>query len=480
MSQDTCHDGRLQRLSDSPAAPVLSPDTLRGLAKEILGLSAADTMSVSISHTAIGMARVALSRVRMQDNGDEILVSLTTQFGQRQEVWMSVNQIDPASIRETVRYLDRFAREMPGDPTSLATSIPPRTYLPNTTWKTQTANAFNSARHAAVSALVAPVLDAGFTASAMVGVYACTRVYADKQGLVAAGQETDAEVVVTGWNAKNTGTGWAGQAARDWTTLMPAKVAEQAIRLTTLSANPVAWEPGRYLTILDRPAVAPFVRFMGPCFDAESTFAGATPLYDPTLNRPRLGQRIMDARITLSSDPNDPDGGFLPFNDRAYPRIPMTWVERGVHANIGYNASFAAQVGYPVSNDASWSLRMSNVSGHAPTTLDEMIANCKRGIYVNRFAFVETVSGPPTSQMLTGVTSGGCFLVKEGKIDKPIKNLRFLESPWAALNRLEAIGAPERAPFGFAPWAGTWPIDPTIVPPLMIQDFNFTALADSV
>jgi len=459
---------------------VLSPERLSALAREILDLSRSDTMSVTISHAAIGMARVALSRVRMQDNGDEIRIGIVNQFGKRREVWMSVNQIDPDSIHRMVRYVDRFAHEMTGDPTPSTLRIPPRRYLPNTTWKQRTADAFESERHGAVTELVAPVLDAGFGATAMVGVYAHTQVYADKRGLMAAGQETDTELVVTGWNSTSSANGWAGQAARDWSTLDPAVVAQRAVHFTALSANPVAFEPGRYMAILDYPAAAQFIHPMGPSFDARATFSGETPLYDRKTMKPRLGQRIMDSRVSMTSDPNDPDTGILPFNGSAFPLRPMTWVDHGVHMNLGYDVDFAANVGYAIANDATAAIRMSNVSGVAPTTVDEMIAGCKRGIYVNRFAFIESVGEDPTSGLLTGITNGGCFLVKDGKIDKAIKNLRFRESPWFALNRLEAIGKPERTAFGFSPWAGDWPIVPIVVPPLMIRDFNFMALADAV
>lgn len=463
-----------------PSGPVLSPDVLRAIAHDVLQWSAADTMSVSIHHTAIGMARVAMGRVRMQDNGDRIFVSLVTQFGQRAQVTLGVNQIDTVRLRQAVTYLDRAARELPGDPTPIAMPIPARTYFANTTWRESTASAFAEARHSAVATLIAPILDAGLTASAFVGVYAHARLYADKRGIVAAGEETDSEIVATGWSSDGKGAGWAGQAARDWTALDVASVAARTIELTQRAANPVAFEPGRRTVILDRPAVAQIVHAMGNAFSAQQTLSGWTPLYNPSTRRPRLGERVMDARIMMRSDPNDPDGGFLPFDNDGFPRIPMTWIDHGVHANLAFDASFAAERGYTPANDPPRSLRLESAEAAGRLTVEEMIADCTEGVYVNRFAYVGGAGSDSTVGLLRGVTTGGCFLVRKGAIDKPLRNFWFLDSPWAFLNRIEAIGTSARAPFGYAPWAGNWPIDPTIVPPLMIRDFNFNMLADSV
>jgi len=278
---------------------------------------------------------------------------------------------------------------------------------------------------------------------------------------------------VTGWTTDGKGAGWAGDAARHWNAVNPDAIAARAADVTRLSENPVAFEPGRYTVILDRPAVAQLVKKMGQEFDATSVFMGSSLLAYANTHKPRFGERILDARITLSSDPNDPDGGMLPFDDWGYPIRPMTWIDRGVLTNLAYDANFAAKVGYPSPNAWPRSLRMSG----GPSSVEEMIANCKRGIYVNRFA---SVRGVEIMGMYTGVTQGGCFLVRDGKIEKPIRNLRFRESPWFAFNRVEAIGATKRTAFGYAPSQGDWPIAPTIVPPLMIRDFNFSALADAI
>jgi len=84
------------------------------------------------------------------------------------------------------------------------------------------------------------------------------------------------------------------------------------------------------------------------------------------------------------------------------------------------------------------------------------------------------------SMTTTGVTRDGCFLIKDGKIAKPVKNFRFLDSPAFMLNKLVTLGPTRRASLGYAPSEFDWPRRPMIVPPMMVNDFNFSALADAV
>jgi len=439
-------------------------------------------MSIAITHAAIGSARVAQGRVSLTDSGDTLLVAIMTRFGQRVQVNLEGNQVDETTLRRTVEYLDRIAREQPGDPMSLVMPVPPRTYLPNTTWRASTVAAFSGDRHAVLPVLVTPLLEAKFEVSAFAGIALRSRVYADKQGLVAAGEESDTELTVTGWSTDGTqgmpGSGWAGQAAREWTQLDAAHVGREALRLTRLAAHPVALEPGRRTVILGRPAVAQLVRFMSDAFDAQATMLGVTPLYNPVTRKPKLGERVTDPRLTLSSHPNDPDGGILPFDDQAYPIVPRVWIEDGVLKNLAWRVDFAAAMGVTPASNPPESLRLVATPGTRLQTIDEMIAACENGVYVNRLSHLEMLDG--RSGLLTGVTSGGCFLVRDGRIEKSVKNLRFHASPWFFLNQLEAVGTSERTAFGYAPWQGPWPIPPTIVPPLMVRDFNFSALADNV
>jgi predicted Zn-dependent protease len=462
-----------------PLAPaVLAPDTLRTIARQILELATADTMRVTISHMATSTARVTRRGTRINRGDDELWLYLGAQFGRRAGASIRINQIDRDSLHDVVRYLERVAREQPGDATIRALPIPARRYRQNTSWCENTATALGQDKSAILAQLLEPVQMAHFTGAAFVGIMARSTVIASTQGIEIAGQDTDAELSATGWTADAKGMGRVGQAARDWTRLDPERVAQETVRRTQWAANPVAVEPGRKLVILDRPAVAQLVQTMGHAFDSTGTLAGYTPLWDRTRRQPKLGQQIMDARLTLSSDPADPEGGYLPFNGAGYPLVPMTWVERGVAKNLAYNTSSAASRGITPANDPPESLRLTTEEGTSTSTIDEMIASCPEGIFINRFAAIQSLD--PVSGLTTGVTDGGCYLIKDGKIAKSVKSFRFLDSPWLFLNRVEAIGESMRAALGYAPWIGNWPLAPIIVPPLTIRDFNLSGLADTV
>jgi len=461
-----------------PSPVILSAETLRAIAHDALEASSADTMSVQVHHVATGSTRVSEHRGRLTNSGDTLTIDVVTRWGTRGAGTIVFNQIDPDSIRDAVQYAERIAREQYGDLAPLidVMPIPPRKFGPSTVWHDRTADAMVEERQTIVPTLLQPMFDAKLRAAAFIGVYAHAKMYANKQGLFSMGKETDAEMTVTGWDARDTGTlggpGWAGQAARDWAMLDPTRVGTEAAKLSVLAANPVAYEPGRRLTILGRPAVAQMVRAIGQDYGAYPTHMQLTPL-----SGLHIGEKVVDERIDLTSDPNDPDGGYLPANDNGYPLTAMSWLTRGRLANLAYDPYYAASSSIPVPNDPPTSLRMQAASGPL-LSVEEMIANAKEAIYVNRVTDIKVIHW--RSGLMTGVTQGGCFLVHNGKIEKAVKNFRFVESMYFILNRLVAIGTSERTAFGYSPWHGEWPIAPTIVPPLMIRDFNFVALAEAV
>ena len=108
------------------------------------------------------------------------------------------------------------------------------------------------------------------------------------------------------------------------------------------------------------------------------------------------------------------------------------------------------------------------------SSMEEMIASTERGILVTRFWYIRGVD--PRTILFTGLTRDGTFLIENGMITRPVKNLRYNESPIFMLNNLMAMGRPER---GSASESGG-PGQAIIVPPLKCRDFNFTSTSDAI
>jgi len=73
---------------------------------------------------------------------------------------------------------------------------------------------------------------------------------------------------------------------------------------------------------------------------------------------------------------------------------------------------------------------------------DDLIGQLDRGIWVTRFHYVNIVHAK--RGILTGMTKDGTFLIEDGRITRPIRNLRFSQSIPDAFSAIEAIGSETR------------------------------------
>ena len=70
-------------------------------------------------------------------------------------------------------------------------------------------------------------------------------------------------------------------------------------------------------------------------------------------------------------------------------------------------------------------------------SLDELIGSVTRGVYVTRFHYVNVED--PITVMLTGMTRDGTFMIENGRLTRPLKNLRFTQSAVEALAHCEGV-----------------------------------------
>jgi predicted Zn-dependent protease len=474
-------ESRHGRMTLAGNRPVLDREQIAALCKRLLAMASTDVAEVSVVHTARVITRLANGQVLSADDGDTLFISVgMAQGGANIGHTVETNQLDDSVLKPMIQQCERLARESIDASQKNVRVRPedvPDKLVPVQLWHEETVRAMTAAtaREQVLPTLLTPVKTARLNGAGFVGLMARAEGYLDRQGHSTYNEETDTEVTVTARTPDGRSSGWGGQAARDWTTVNAAAVSEHAIHTATLGGVPVALEPGRRTAILSAAAVAQLARGLAGQLDAANTDSGGTG-FSRLPHGNKLRQRVFDERITLSSNPADPDGGYCPYFGRHYGTPAMTWVERGVLTNLSYNPIYALARGKPYTAPPT-SLRMSG----GPTTIEEMIANCTEGVYVNRFSSVRVNDGKTC--LTTGVTRDGCFFIKNGKLTKAVKNFSILESPHYFLNKIMALGVPQRVAFGYTPPRRdeeSWPLPPVIVPPMMVRDFNFNALIDAV
>jgi len=180
----------------------------------------------------------------------------------------------------------------------------------------------------------------------------------------------------------------------------------------------------------------------------------------------KLGEQVFDPRVTLTSDPWNPDVPVMPWDGEGLPREKMTIIDKGKVNYLEYSRYWAKLKG----KEAKGSPGNLIMAGGDKSTMD-LVRSTAKGILVTRTWYIRMVD--PQTVLLTGLTRDGTFYIENGEIKYPIKNFRFNESPVIMLNNIEELGKPIRLGDDESPFL-------MMIPPMKIRDFTFTSLSDAV
>jgi predicted Zn-dependent protease len=446
-------------------ARYLSRDEAEVLARRVLGFATADQTRVTIFSGSRGNTRFAVNQVSTGGDNFNTAVVVRSVVGRRAGA-ATTNRLDDAALRGAVETAERIARLAPEDP-EFMDELGPQSYQDQVDWSDATAALEPESRAAAVRAIADPAAAAGLVATGYLEAVAGSTAIATSRGLFAYGRSTDCALTTTVRTADGSGSGWAGAAHHDWRQIDPALLGRNAIEKARASTTPVAVEPGRYTVVLEPTAVGNLVQLITNAINARTADEGRSFFSRQGGNK--IGMKVVDERVTITSDPLDPEAPANTFTGEGLPVARTVWIENGVVRNLAYDRYWAQKQGVtPVPQ--SGTLRMSG--GEA--SLDEMIASTDRGILVTRFWYIRPVD--PRTILYTGLTRDGTFLIEKGKVTRAVKNLRFNESPIFMLNNVLAMGRPVRVSASESGSPGT----AVVVPPLKVRDFSFTSLSDAV
>jgi predicted Zn-dependent protease len=443
--------------------PILTKDEAQALMKKVLALSKADECEVNLSGFDGGNIRYARNSVSTSGAVSQNDLVIQSSFGKRMGT-TTINEFDDASLEKAIRRSEELARLAPENP-EFVKNLGPQQYAPSKTFVDATAAISPKFRADAVQQSLQIAKDNNLTAAGFLENTAGFSSMMNSSGLFAYNTDTNVNFNVTLRTADGKGSGYASKGYNDVTKLDVAAATKFAAQKAAGSSTAKAIEPGKYTVILEPAAAIVLLENILFAMDARSADEGRSFLSKPG-GKTRLGEKMVDERVNIYSDPSHPDLPTRTWSQDGRPQEKIAWIEKGVVKNLPYSRYWAQQknvkaVPFP---DAA-------IMDGGTASLEDLIKGTERGILVTRLWYIRPVD--PQTLLYTGLTRDGTFFIENGQIKFPVKNFRFNESPIIMLNNLDALGKPERTVSGES---GVH----AMIPPMRIRDFTFTSLSDAV
>ena len=449
---------------NAPGDGGLSREAAQALSEKIVKMSKADAINVSINAGLNTNVRFADNQMSTSGSIVDANVAVVSAFGPKHAV-VTTNDLSDEALKRTVEQAERLAKLAPDDPESMP-ELDAQKYVSVNGWFDATAELSAADRAKAALSALEPARAAGdVTAAGFLISGAGMSSVANQKGMFAYFRNTSANYTLTVRTKDGTGSGWAAADHPDWKQLDFDAIAKRAIGKARASRNPQKVEPGRYTVILEAQGVGDLVQLVGNYTNARASDEGRSPFVKQGGGN-KIGEKIVDSRVTIFSDPADPQLLAQPFDGEGFPISRQVWIEGGTLKQLYYSRFWAKKQGKQATGFPS-SLKMSG----GTASIDEMIAGTERGILVTRLWYLREVD--PRTILYTGLTRDGTFLIENGKISHAAQNFRFNESPLFMLNNLESLGKAERL-------AGTEQGGAIVMPSIKVRDFNFTSLSEAV
>lgn len=436
---------------------IYTKEEARKILEKALSFSKADTCEINLRGSNSGNIRYARNTVSTSGYSSTQSLSVQSSFGKKSGT-ATIDEFDDASLEKVVRRAEELAQLAPKNPEFME-PLGPQEYDEAITFSEATANITPEYRAKVASNSIVPASAKDVTAAGFFNDSAGFSAMINSKGLFAYNKATNTDFTVTMRTNDGTGSGWVTRDYNDVSKFDGAEASKIAIDKAVMSREARAIEPGKYTVILEPAAASDLLRNMFRSFNARSADEGRSFMSGPDGGN-KIGQKIVDERVNLWSDPLNPEVPTGTWNGAGQPLKKTSWIENGVVKNLAYDRYWAEQKGVD-----SVPFPPNAIMQGGDASLEDLIKSTKRGILVTRLWYIRSVD--PQTLLYTGLTRDGTFYIENGQIKYPVKNFRFNESPIIMLNNLETLGEQVR-------------IDGNLIPYMKIRDFTFTSLSDAV
>ncbi len=325
-----------------------------------------------------------------------------------------------------------------------------------------TAGATPEVRADGVRAVIAAADAAGVVSYGSFSTATEAIAVANSKGIRAVQRRTGSQLLTVAM-APDGGSGYASAAAVDVGGIDATAIGREAAAKARSTSNPVSVDPGDWPVVLEEYAVVDLLSMLG-----YMGFSALAVQEERSFAEP--GRKVGSELVTIIDDGKDPATLPMAFDYEGVGKQRVPLIERGICREVVYDAQTAARAGrtstghgLPAPNPyGPFPLNMTMSAGS--TSRDELIGGLERGLLVTRFHYTNPVH--PKLAIVTGMTRDGTFLVEDGRIVGPVRNLRFTQSYLAALAGTSAVSRERRTLRG--DFGGV------VVPAIRVDSWTFT------
>ena len=447
---------------------MLDQEQARNLSQEILKRCGKDPAEVVIVHKDHALTRFANNTIHQNVAELNNTVYLRLIVDQRRGM-ASSNRLDAGVLDDLVDRARANAAASPQEP-DFPGFPEPGSYAHALAYDDLTADYSPEARADQVALLCRLAAEKSLNASGAFSSGASAFCIANSNELFAYHKISDADFQTVVMSADSSGRAQASS----WKVadLDPESIGLEAIEKAELGRNPRDLDPGDYPVILD-PYVTDDLLDMLNMYG----MGGQAVLDGRSWMNDRIGEQVMSPQVSIWDDGHDPTGMPMPFDSEGVPKQRVEIVSQGVVKGPVHDRTTAPKAGtestghaippyFPPFLKAIGPIGLNLFMQPGDTSTEDMISSTSKGLYITRFWYTRLVH--PRQCIVTGMTRDGVYMVEQGEIAYPVKNLRFTQSYVEALHNIEAIGRDTRL------LKSEYGSHAKHVPALKLSGFNFT------
>ncbi len=440
---------------------ILSTEEALDIIDSAIKQSQAEGVFVSLSSSESALSRFSENQISQNIHKNRFNLTITSYFGQR-SASASTTELDPDAISNTLRRCEDLARFAPEDP-EWVELLSPQTYEDREpAFDLATANISPLTKGEMLEKVCTKAKQQGVNGSGTLSTNVSLNAVGNSLGLRACDRTTEADFSFTA--RIDNGSSWGRNTAIAIEQLPLLATTEKVIERAIASSNPQEIAPGDYTVIFEPSAMAGLLPWVIWNMDARAADEGRSFMSrSDEAGKPagnKIGEQLFSPLVQIERNPNHPLLQSARFFGNGLPNGNLDIVKDGIPQTLSYSRYWAQQKQKTPTGGLS-----PIVMTGGNKTIADLINDTEKGILVTRAWYVRYIN--PRTLEVTGMTRDGTFLIEQGKIAHPIKNLRFNQSLPEMLHNITDLSTTKRC-------------GGSVIPGCKVNNFHFSSVTDSI